>query len=384
MIQSVRRFVLHIGNFIAQYHYYIVAFILSSYLAKYIGVQYVGYAFIASSVIVALLLYAAPPIYRSFGTKNVMTVVGVAEALTLLALALAAEPWTAVILVTLQSTLSYMLFIGMDLLIEASVASESVTGSARTAHLTFINVAVFVASLTISFLLTGDQYQAAFVASAIILILFLVYAFTFFPSVSFAERVETEGSVVARFRSDSSVRKITWAHLLLQIFFSWMSIYVPILLFLFEGFTWSQIGIILAIAMLPYIFLEYPLGYIADTWLGEKELLIAGYCIMALALFTIPFLPMQAFWWWAGVMFVSRVGAAAVEAMTEVHFFRHVTQKDTSIITTFRELRPLGSIIGPGIASVCLMVLTLPTTFAVFGAVMLLGVPVALSLKDSK
>jgi MFS family permease len=384
MIATARRFMLHVGNFIVQYHFYIVAYVTSAFLAKFIGVQYVGYAFVASSVLVALLLYAAPPIYRAFGTRNVMTVVGVAEVLALLGLSLASEPWTAVILVTLQSALAYMLFIGMDLLIEASIVRESVTGSTRTAHLTFINTAVFVASLTISALLTGDQYQAAFVTSAIVLIVFLVYAFTWFPSVSFAERAEPEGSVLTKFKTDPSVRKITLAHLLLQVFFSWMSVYIPILLFLFEGFTWGQIGLILAIAMLPYIFLEYPLGYIADKWLGEKEILIVGYVIIAGALFAIPFLPMQAFWWWAGVMFVSRIGAAMVESMTEVHFFRHVSEKDTSVITTFRELRPLGSIIGPLVASLTLLFLPLPHAFALFGAVMLLGIPVSLSLVDTK
>lgn len=384
MVALARRFALRLGNFIAQYHFYIVTFVTSAFLAKFIGVEYVGYAFVASSVLVALLLYAAPPIYRSFGTRNVITVVGIAEVLTLLGLALANDPWTAVILVTLQSALSYMLFIGVDLLIESSIVRESVTGSTRTSYLVFTNSAVLVASLSISVLITGDQYHAAFIASALVLVVFLIYAYAFFPAISYAERPEPEGTVVSRFRADPSVRKITLAHLLLQIFFSWMSIYIPILLFLYEGFTWGEIGLILAIAMLPYIILEYPLGVIADKWLGEKELLIAGYVIMALSLMVIPLLPMQAFWWWAGVMFVSRIGAAMVESMTEVHFFRHVSEKDTSVITTFRELRPLGSIIGPVIGSVTLMVLSLPTAFAVFGAVLLLGVPLSLSLVDTK
>lgn len=376
--------VLRVGNFIAQYHFYIAVFVTSTYLAKFIGVQYVGYAFVVSSVLVALLLYAAPPIYRSFGTKNVMTVVGVVEVLTLLGLALANDPWTAVILVTVQSALAYMLFIGIDLLIEASMATETATGSTRTSYLVLTNTAVFLASLTISLLITGDQYQAVFIASAIVLIVFLVYAFIFFPAISFAANAPVEGSVLTRFHADPSIRKITLAHLLLQIFFSWMSIYMPILLFLYEGFTWGEIGIILALAMLPYIILEYPLGFIADKWLGEKEILTVGYIIIALALFAIPFLPMQAFWWWVGVMVFSRVGAAMVESMTEVHFFRHVSERDTSVITTFRELRPLGSIIGPVIASVSLMVLSLPVSFAVFGAVMLLGIPLSLSLVDTK
>lgn len=376
--------VLRVGNLIAQYHFYIAVFVQSAFLAQFIGVEYVGYAFVASSVLVALLLYAAPPIYRSFGTKSVMAAVGIVEVLALLGLALASDPWVAVVLVTVQSALAYMLFIGIDLLIEASIATEAVTGGQRTSYLTLTNIAVFAASLTISVLITGDQYAAAFVTSAVVLILFLVYAYTLFPAVSFAERVEAEGSVIARFRTNPSLGRISLAHLLLQVFFSWMSIYIPILLFLYEGFSWGEIGLILALAMLPYILLEYPLGFIADRWLGEKELLIGGFTIIALSLMVMPFLHGASFWWWAGIMIISRVGAAAVEAMTEVHFFRHVTEKDTSIITLFRELRPLGTIVGPVVASLALMWLSLPATFAVFGVVMLLGIPVALSLVDSK
>lgn len=376
--------VLRVGNFIAQYHFYIAVFVTSAFLAKFIGVEYVGYAFVASSVLVSLLLYAAPPIYRSFGTKNVMTVVGVAEVLALLALSLAQDAWLAVILVTIQSALAYMLFIGIDLLVEASMVTEKATGGQRTSYLVFTNLAVLVASLTISVLISGDQYAAAFITSAIVLILFLVYAYTLFPSVSFAERIETEGSVITRFRADPSLRRISLAHLLLQIFFSWMSIYIPILLFLYEGFTWGEIGIIMALAMLPYVLLEYPLGFIADKWFGEKEILLGGFVIIAVSLVAMTFLHNASFWWWVGVMIFSRIGAAGVESMTEVHFFRHVTEKDTSIITTFRELRPLGSIIGPVVGSVALMALSLPAAFTVFGIIMLLGIPVALSIVDSK
>ena len=96
------------------------------------------------------------------------------------------------------------------------------------------------------------------------------------------------------------------------------------------------------------------------------------------------FLNGASFWWWVAVMVLSRVGAAMVESMTEVHFFRHVTEKDTSVITAFRALRPLGSVAGPLLASVALIYLTLPTTFIVFAVVMLLVVPLSLSIVDSK
>jgi MFS family permease len=140
----------------------------------------------------------------------------------------------------------------------------------------------------------------------------------------------------------------------------------------------------MAIGVIPYLVLEYPLGYIADKWLGEKEFLMTGFSILSISLIGMWFLHDASFWWWVGVMVLSRIGAAMVESMTEVHFFRHVTERDASIITAFRALRPLGSVVGPLIASLALIYLSLPVTFVVFGVVMLLGIPLAYSLVDTK
>lgn len=372
------------GNFLVQYHYYVIAFILSPFLAAFVGVAYVGYAFILASVLSTLFLYAAPPIFRSFGTKNVIAAVGILEACILVALAVVQDPLTAVLLVTAQSTLTYVLFIGMDLVIESSTGVETVTGRTRTAYLTGTNLAVLTATLSLSVLVTGDIYIGAFITSLVTLLMFVGYAWYFFPAVSYVASTEADGTVVTRLREDVSVRNISLAHLVLQTFFSWMAIYIPVLLFMYQGFSWAEIGLILSIAMLPYILFEYPLGYLADHYVGEQEILIIGFVIMSASLLVIPLLPAGNFWFWAAVMFIARVGAAAVEAMTEVHFFRRVSHSDTGIITFFRALKPIGSIIGPLIAGVCLLVIDLSLAFVVFGAATLIGVLFARRIIDSK
>ncbi len=380
----MRQFILHIGNFLAQYHYYVVAYVLSSFLAYYVGVGTVGYVFMAASALSALVLYAAPPIFRAFGTKNVLVLIVLAEVATLLGLAVASHWVTAAVLVAVQSTLTFALFIGIDLLIEASVRTEKVTGRVRTLFLILSNLAVLLGALSLTFVVEGDQYYRAFVTSALVLLPFLAFTLWLFPRVSLPPHTGADGSVVAQLRNNKSLRAITLAHFLLQVFFAWMSIYSPILLFSYEGFSWAEIGTLLALAMLPYIVFEYPFGFIADRWLGEKEILIAGFVVIALSMFLVPLFAGASYWWWAGLFILSRVGAAGVEAMTEVHFFRHVSERDAATITAFRTLKPLGNIAGPLIASLTLLVLPLHATFFVFGLVMLLGIPVSLALVDSK
>lgn len=384
MVYYLKLAVLRIGNFIAQYHFYIIAYIVSSYLAQFVGVANVGYVFVASSILVALVLYAAPAIFRSFGTRNVISFLTFLEVGVLLALAVTDSWVPAVILVTLQSALAYAIFIGIDLLIEASIKEESVTGSTRTSYLTITNFAVLLGALSISFIIIGDQYWRAFVSAALVLLPFLAMSLWFLPRVSFVESAPTDGNLVAQLRTNRSLSAISFAHFLLQMFFSWMGIYIPILLFSYIGFSWSEIGIIIGIGILPYVLFQYPLGFIADKWIGEKEILTVGFGIIILSLFAMVVVDTPHFWWWAGLMFFSRIGAAAVEAMTEVHFFRHVNEKDTSTITFFRVLRPLGNVAGPLIGSLALLLLPLQTTFALFGAIMMIGIPVALAIQDSK
>ncbi len=384
MTSLFHKSILHVGNFLAQYHFYVVAYVTSSFLAYYVGVEYVGYVFMASSVMSALVLYAAPPIFRSFGTRNVLTLLVIAEIATLLGLAVTANWIAAAVLVAIQGTLTFAIFIGIDLLIEASVKTEQVTGRVRTLFLIISNLAVLLGALSLTFVVDGDQYYRAFVTSAIVLLPFLAFSLWLFPRVSLPAPTSEDGSVMAQFRANKSLRAITLAHFLLQIFFAWMAIYSPILLFSYEGFSWAEIGTLLAIAMLPYIIFEYPFGVIADTWLGEKEILIAGFIVIALSMFMVPLFAGASYWWWAGLFVLSRIGAAAVEAMTEVHFFRHVSERDAATITAFRTLRPLGNIIGPLIASLTLMLLPLHATFFIFGLVMLVGIPVSLALVDSK
>lgn len=384
MQQILKAGLLHTANFLAQYHYYVVAYVLSSFLAYYVGVEYVGYVFIASSVVSALVLYAAPPIFRAFGTRNVLTLLTLLEIAVLLGLAVTTNWIAAAVLVAIQGTLTFAIFIGIDLLVEASVSTEQVTGRVRTAFLILSNLAVLLGALSLTFVVEGDQYWRAFVTAAIVLIPFLMCSLWLLPKVSLPSKEEPEESALQQFRTNRSLRAITVAHFLLQIFFAWMAIYSPILLFSYEGFSWAEIGTILAIAMLPYIILEYPLGVIADTWLGEKEILIAGFIIIALSLFMVPLAAGASYWVWVALLVFSRVGAAAVEAMTEVHFFRHVSERDAATITAFRTLRPLGNIVGPLIASLTLLLLPLHATFVVFGIVMLLGIPVSRALIDSK
>src|SRR5207249_2591358 len=132
-------------------------------------------------------------------------------------------------------------------------------------------------------------------------------------------------------RKHKKVIDIYLVNFLLQFFFSWMIIYTPIYLHEYVGFTWSQIAIIFSIMLLPFVILELPLGKIADRVLGEKELLVTGFSIMALTTAAMTFLHSANMVIWIGLLFISRIGAATVEIMSETYFFKQVSDIDVSL-----------------------------------------------------
>src|SRR3972149_2289795 len=103
------------------------------------------------------------------------------------------------------------------------------------------------------------------------------------------------------------------------------------------------------IMLLPFVIVQYPLGKLADK-IGEKELLNIGIIVMSFATLAIPFLGSANFFLWAGVLFLTRVGAAMVEAMTEIYFFKKINTEDSEVISFFRNTYPVAFIFAPLIA----------------------------------
>ena len=377
---------LGLANFLAQYHHYLIAFVLSAYLASFVGEAYVGYAVAGGSLIAVLALLAAPSIFSQYGTKNVLTVLALLQIAALLGLSLADNTIVVIVLFALQSVLAFAMFIGIDLLVESQTIREGETGNARGIMLTITNMAVIAGTLSLSYLATQFDYSKTFIAAALVLVPFVYMAIQKLPNLSHAappSRALPTALITEIIRSPT-LRATVAAHFLLQLFFSWMIVYSPILLHDYIRFGWNDIGLLLTLAMIPYVVLNYPLGYIADRWLGEKEILIAGFIVLALTTLMMSFIDGVSFAAWATVLIMSRIGAAMVETMTETHFFKHVSEKNPAAISTFRMLRPLSNIVAPLIAVVALTTLTLPASFAVFGIIMLLGIPVSLAIKDSK
>lgn len=180
------------------------------------------------------------------------------------------------------------------------------------------------------------------------------------------------------------MKAIFMVSFLLQFFYAWMVIYTPIYLHENIGFSWEIIGIIFSVMLVPFVLIERPLGWIADRYLGEKELLVAGFAIMGISTASIAFITDHNAILWGAILFMTRIGAATIEIMSDTYFFKKIDASKIYLMSLYRTVRPVAYIVAPIVASLLFVALDLKSLFVILGILMLYGIRHSLALEDTK
>jgi MFS family permease len=126
------------------------------------------------------------------------------------------------------------------------------------------------------------------------------------------------------------------------------------------------------------------LGKLADQKYGEKEILIISLIITLLSTVAIALTASHSFWYWAALLFASRVGIAGVEVMKDTHFYRHISSNDVDVISFFRTSMPVASILVAALATGMLAFLPLVSVFYLTAIVLSLTLFTSFFIVDSK
>ena len=87
---------------------------------------------------------------------------------------------------------------------------------------------------------------------------------------------------------------------------------------------------------------------------------------------------------WALALFVTRIGASAVEIMSESYFYKKIGPHDVHLIAFMYTIRSSAYIVGPLIGTFALLFIDYRFLFAVLGVIMLIGIPYSLHFKDTR
>ena len=363
------RVTLFVANFFFSIFATLIIYILLPYLSTFMSAAYTGLVVALGGLVAVILFPFLPRLVAHYGAQELILVFAIAEMIALFALAtvpgIIAGALLIVVTIALQPFISYEL----DLLLEATGAEESTIGRVRTAFLTAWNIGVLAAPLLIGALLaSSNAYGRVFIAAAAAMVPFVVlFAVRSLPK-GIPPKLSHMQDTLACILHNRDLAAVTFAHILLWLFYVWAPLYVPVYLHNVLGIPWSSLGWIFSIMLIPYVLIEYPAGWIADRFIGDKEMMFAGFLIAGGALASVSFLTSSSsLLLILGILIISRSGAALIESMTEGHFFRRVSEGDINSMSVFRSAWPLAYVIGPIIGSVILFFGSYQMLFALTG-----------------
>ena len=298
------------------FHWAVVLYINSSYLGQFMSERSVGVLYTFGSLVTIGIFLSVTKLLTRRGNYTLTLVFALLECITLLLMALTHTAWIAMLLFVVHQAVVPLILFHLDIFMEEMIGKEEgSTGTKRGLLLAIMSLTGALATLLAGYLVGSDtpNFGFAYVASALFLIPFILIIMRQFKT--FKDPHYPTLDVVhgfALFWHTRDIRNVFCAHFLLQLFFSWMVMYTPIYLAEVIGFNWEEIGQIIFAGLMAYVFFEYVIGIVADRWLGEKEMMVFGFVIMAVSTSWFVFLDAPLIIPWMVAMFMTRVGASFV------------------------------------------------------------------------
>jgi MFS family permease len=379
-------FSVYLVGFLVALSVALMTYINSSFLSSFIEERFIGFIYIAASIFTILCFLILPFILKKFGNYKVTLFLVVLELCALLGIAFfQILPWLIAIFV-INLTLIPLIYFSMDIFLEG-LSSNRQTGVIRGIYLTAVNLAWIISASLGGRILAGSDYWKIYLFSYIFLspvVLILIFKLREFKDSPY--EAPHLWQTIKSVWKNKDVHYIFMAVFLLQFFYAWMVIYTPLYLHNYIDFSWIEIGKIFSIMLLPFVFIQFLAGKLADRYCGEKEMLSIGFIIMAISTMMIFFVTGKSLLVWSLILFTSRIGAAMVEVMCDVYFFKKVDNKNANMISFYRMAGPMAYVVGPLLAILILYIpgFDMRSLFFILGFIMLFGLRCSLTIKDTK
>lgn len=361
-----------------------VLYVNSTLLSRFFSPEVTSTLFVLGAAGNILLFLIAPKLIEKLGKRLLLLILLLLVAAATIGLALGNTGEIAAASFLVYSSVFFIIYYTFDIFLE-EVSKDAKTGEIRGLYMTVLNLGIMLGPAILALIAVGDELMPVYIAAALLLAPPILIAVFDLHSKTQKWHGAHPRHHVLPFRlwwQIRSIRRVTLAKLVLEIFFAVMVIYTPIYLHSSIGFEWSELGVMFTIMLLPFVILEWPAGKLADRLWGEKELMAAGFLFMGGALLAMPYLG-KMFIAWTVVLLLSRVGASLIEVTTESYFFKHVDGNDTRLISIFRLARPVGIITGSAVGAVMTNLFSFEKVFLVLAVVVFLGLKEGLTLRDT-
>lgn len=357
-------------------------YVISSYLEHSVGERNVGTVYALTYIALLILLLNFHKIIKKFGKSRTFFVLQFVKIVILTMLGLLPLSVIDAPLIVGYLMLSYVTWVEMDIILE-SFSMDKVSGRIRGVYLALHSLGYMIGPIVSTQLLQEFGYASVFFFGMVLnAIFFLITLLNFRMMKAEMREVPNIRGLVAKMLENKDFRGIYVISLVLELFYALMVIYMPMHL-LDRGFSWGQIGLILSLIHIPFIFLQYPAGILADRKIGEKEMIVASLALLGISTLSLYFIESSSFTVWLGILMLTRVGASVVDILRDSYFYKKVDAGDIDLIDFFRTTGPVAFIIVPVVASVSFFFFSMNSIFILVGSSVLLGVIPALGLVDN-
>lgn len=364
----------YIVSFLFSLHIAISAYVNSTYLTTVMPAKYVGLLYSIASFLTLFVFFNSSKILEKLGNRRLNLVFILCNMVGLSGLIASTNPIIVGASFIIFIMTNILVFFCIDIFIE-HLSDRNTTGRIRGIYLTISNVAWMLSPLIFGFLITKEGgYKSIYILAFLVMIVMSLV--TLFSIRRFEDRKYERmpfSETLKFLNKNNHLRAIIIINFLVQFFFSWMVVYTPIYLTEHIGLSWDQIGIIFTVMLAPFVILSLPIGILIDKYHVKKRVLILiGTIILVISTASITFTDSKSVLLWAVILFLTRVGASAIETTSEIYFFTHVKEEESNILSLFRDMQPLSYLIGPLFGTILLGIIPFKHLFLSLGIIMLL------------
>lgn len=361
----------------------LLVYVSASFFKQQSGQEDVGGFYFIAYLIVLVLLVNLHKFVRVWGKSNILRFAIAGEILSLSFALLSYSPWFGILALIAFLIFDSLMNVSMDVVLE-SYSRDNAAGRIRGIYLTIFNVGFIFGPKLSSWLLEHYGFAMIIITVLILKSLILLFVFTGLGHIvnGHPDSRATVRELLAKAWRRGSIKKIYYISCALEFFYGLMIIYSSLYLRNL-GMSWGQIGTMLMIMLMPFVFFEYPLGWLADKKWGEKEMLI--FFLIWQGIFTglLYFITVPSVWIWSLAMLATRAGAASVAVLRDSYFYKRIDGEDVDLIDLFRTAAPVGYIMAAGISAFALNWVGLRELFLINALVVLSAVVPAIRLKDN-
>ncbi|MCX6752009.1 MAG: MFS transporter [Candidatus Nomurabacteria bacterium] len=370
-------------GFLLSLHLAFTSYISSSFLSVFSGEKNVGLIYVLSSIILICALSFVPRIFRKFGEYRFLLWSSGLNAVLLFLLSISKSSSVIIPVFIFYFTLNTLIVFALDELLQI-LSKNSSTGHVRGLYLAIGNMAWVISQFISGKILSQSPLSFSFFIAFAIMTLFFLVAFLSLRNVHDPRYDKTPArQSLRRFFANKNLARAYAMNFLLQFFYVWMIIYTPIYLYSHLHFSWQEISFIFSIMLIPFVLIQFPLGGYSDK-IGEKKMLLFGFAIISLATLSLFFIEKHEIWTWAIALFTTRIGAAIIEVMSDVYFFKHINKENDEFIAVYRNTSPMAYVFAPLFAfAVFYFTPSFNYIFLVLGAIMFFGVYLSSTIKKS-